>query len=113
MPGDPGAYTDLVDRVLAFKCGGQAADDPGSRPPRCLATIASRATTGIHGAVSAFTGIVTIAIIVIVWALFALHKLDIISAVSRRRSTGGPSAAGWCFRCARSGANSDRAGVTA
>jgi hypothetical protein len=33
--------------------------------------------------VSAFTGIVTIAIIVIVWALFALHKLDIISAVSR------------------------------
>jgi hypothetical protein len=31
---------------------------------------------------SAITGIVTIAIIVIVWALFALHKPDILSAVS-------------------------------
>jgi hypothetical protein len=83
MPGDPGAYTDLVDRVPAFNSAGQPADDPGSRPPGRLATIASRATTGIQGAVSAVTGIVTIAIIVIVWALFALHKLDILSAVSR------------------------------
>jgi hypothetical protein len=33
--------------------------------------------------VSAVTSIVTIAIIVIGWALFALHKLDILSAVSR------------------------------
>jgi hypothetical protein len=57
--------------------GGQPADDPGSRPPGRLAT---RATTGIHGAVSAVTSILTI---VIVWALFALHKLDIISAMSR------------------------------
>lgn len=40
----------------------------------------SRATTGIQGAVSAVTGI---AIVVIGWALSALHKLDILSAVSR------------------------------
>jgi hypothetical protein len=33
--------------------------------------------------VSAVTGILTMVIIVIVWALFALHKLDILSAVSR------------------------------
>jgi hypothetical protein len=33
--------------------------------------------------VSAITGIVTIAIIVIIWALFALHTPDILSAVSR------------------------------
>jgi len=32
--------------------------------------------------VSSVNGIVTIAIIVIVWALFALHKLAILSAVS-------------------------------
>lgn len=83
MPGDPGAYTDLVDRVPAFNSDGQPADNPGSRPPGRLATIASRATTGIQGVVSAVTGIVTIAIIVIVWALFALHKLDILNAVSR------------------------------
>ena len=36
-----------------------------------------------EGAVSAVTGIVTFAIIVIVWALFALDKLDILSAVGR------------------------------
>ena len=68
---------------------GQPADDPGSRPPGRLATITSRATTGIHGAVSAVTGILTMVIIVIVWALFALHKLDILSAVSRTPYTGG------------------------
>ena len=45
--------------------GGQPADDPGSRLPGRLATIASRATTGIHGAVSAVTGILTM---VIIWA---------------------------------------------
>jgi hypothetical protein len=33
--------------------------------------------------VSAVTGILTMVISVIVWALFALHKLDILSAVSR------------------------------
>ena len=82
MPGDPAAYTDLVGRVPAFKSDGQPADDPGSRPPGRLATIASRATTGIQGAVSVVTGMVTIAIIVIVWALFALHRLDILTAVS-------------------------------
>jgi hypothetical protein len=81
--GDPGAYTDLVDRVPACKSDGQPADEPGSRPPGRLATLASRATSGIQGAVSAITGIVTIAVIVIVWALFALHRLDILSAVSR------------------------------
>jgi hypothetical protein len=41
MPGDPEAYTDAVDRVLAFKCDGQLADDPGSRPCGHLATIAA------------------------------------------------------------------------
>ena len=99
-----------MDRVPAFKCDGQPADATGSRPPGRLATIARRATTGIHGTVSAVTGILTMAIIVIVWALFALHKLDILSAATRTRSTGGPSAAG---RCAPSDANSDRSGVTA
>jgi hypothetical protein len=78
-----GAYTDPVDGVPAFKCDGQPADDPGWCPPGRLATIGSRATTGIHGAVSAVTDIVTIAIIVIVWPLFALRRLDILSAVSR------------------------------
>jgi len=66
MPGEPGAYTDLVGRVPAFKRDGQPADDPGSRPPGRLATIVSRAKSGIQGAVSAITGIVTVVIIVIV-----------------------------------------------
>jgi hypothetical protein len=35
----------------------------------------SRAASGIEGVVSAITGIITIAVIVIVWALFALHRL--------------------------------------
>lgn len=80
LPGDPEAYTDLVDRVPAFKRDGQPADDLGSRPPERLTILASRATTGARGAVSAVTGIVTI---VIGWALLALHKLDILSTVSR------------------------------
>ncbi|TVY99982.1 hypothetical protein EAS64_38500 [Trebonia kvetii] len=83
MPSHPGAYTDLVDRVPAFNRDGQPAADPGPRPPGRLATIASRVTTGIQGVVSAVTGIVTIAIIVIVWTLFMLHRLDILNAVSR------------------------------
>jgi hypothetical protein len=49
--------------------------------------IVHTATSCIQGAVSVITGIVTIAIIVIVWALFALHRPDILGAVSRRRST--------------------------
>jgi hypothetical protein len=62
---------------------GQPADDPRTRPTGRLATIASRAASGVQEAVSAITGIVTIAIIVIVWAPFALHRLDILCAVSR------------------------------
>jgi hypothetical protein len=68
-----------VDRVPAFGGDSQPADDPGSRLPRAPATSASRATTGIRRAVSAVTGILTI---VIVWVLSALHKPDILSAVS-------------------------------
>jgi hypothetical protein len=73
----------LVDRVPAFESDGQPGDDPRTRPPGRLATIASRARSGIQGAVSAITGTVTIAVIVIVWAPFALHRPDILSAVSR------------------------------
>lgn len=70
-------------RRVRVKCDGQPADDPDhARLPGRLVTIASRAATGVYGAVSSVNGIVTIAIIVIVWALFALHKLAILSAVS-------------------------------
>jgi hypothetical protein len=53
---------------------------PESRPAGRLALIASRATSGIQGAVSAITGMVTTAIIVIVWALSALLGLNTSSA---------------------------------
>ena len=110
MPGDPEAYTGLVDRVPLLSATASPPMTAGSRPRGRLATIASRVTTGIQGAVSAVTGIV---IIVIGWALFALNKLDILSAVGRTPYTGGPSAAGRRSGCAWCGANSGRAGVSA
>ena len=83
IPGEPRAYTDLVDGVPASSAAASPPMTPDhARPPGRLVTIASRATTGVHGAVSSVNGVVTIAIIVIVWALFVLHKLAILSAVS-------------------------------
>ena len=57
------------------------AGEQGDRDRESLLVLAGE--SGVQEAVSAITGIVTIAIIVIVWAPFALHRLDILSAVSR------------------------------
>ena len=81
-PNGAESQADRTSLTRPLRLLGMMGGDVGRIPGR-VATIASRATTGIHGAVLAVAGILTMVIIVIAWVLFALHKLDILSAVSR------------------------------
>jgi acid phosphatase family membrane protein YuiD len=74
MPSNPFGYQSLVKLVDAFDAKGQPSKVL-EKPRGRLVSAISRATAGLEGMRSVIVAIATISAIVIVWTMFALHKI--------------------------------------
>jgi hypothetical protein len=76
-PKDAGFYQALLKLTKAFDSEGQPVVEIDERPPSRIARVVSRGAAGLTGISAALAALATISVIVIAWALFVMHRMNI------------------------------------